>query len=185
MRICVDSKDATKRFEMLFLNELRQCIFQKPTPEFTVAGQKFGPFQKDELSELPNWVIEKLLKNKYVNIDSKHDYESLQNLQKLYHEEEKNPFKFQIFPPSLYAAIARKTLRLQGDKTSIGPQEHEDAEKLRKIISFLVETRLSKILRVASSGDYQKWGHQMAHEERWLCEELKELLSGWRQNIMD
>jgi len=50
---------------------------------------------------------------------------------------------------------------------------------------FLVETRLSKILRVAKSGAYQEKRNQMAHEERWLCEELVDLLSGWRQNVME
>jgi hypothetical protein len=185
MKLCVDSKEAIKRYEMLFLNELRECIFLKQTPEFAVAGQKLGPFQKGDRSEIPNWAIETLLKNEYVDIAPEDAYESLRRLQNLYREEEKHPHTFQTFQPFLYAAISRKTLRLQSDKTSMGPREYEEVEKLRKIIPFLVETRLSKILRVAKSGAYQEKRQQMAHEERWLCEELAELLSGWRQNIME
>jgi hypothetical protein len=185
MRICVDAKEAMKRFEMLFLNERRECIFLKPTPEFTVVGQKLGPFQKGDRVELPNWVIERLLKEDYVDIAPEDAYESLRRLQNLYREEEKQPHKFQTFQPFLYTAIARKTLRLQSDKTSMDPRKYEEIEKLRKMTPFLVETRLSKILRVAKSGAYQEKRQQMAHEERWLCEELSGLLSGWRQNIME
>ena len=185
MRICIDSKEAIKRFEMSFLNEIRGCVFLKSTPEFTVAGQKFGPFQKGDRSEMPNWVIEKLLQSEYVDIAPEDAYESLRRLQNLYREEEKNPHKFQTFQPFLYTAIARKTTRLQSDKTSMDPRKYEEVEMLRKMTPFLVETRLSKILRVAKSGAYQEKRQQMAHEERWLCEELAGLLSGWRQNIME
>jgi hypothetical protein len=185
MRVSVDPGEAMKRFEMLFLNENRECIFLRQTPEFTVAGKKFGPFQKGDRAELPNWAIERFLKEDYVDIAPEDAYESLRRLQNLYREEEKQPLKFQTFQPFLYTAIARKTLRLQSDKTSMDPRKYEEVEKLRKMVPFLVETRLSKILRVAKSSAYQEKRQQMAYEERWLCEELTGLLSGWRQNIME
>jgi hypothetical protein len=180
MRICIEVKEAMKRFEMLFLNEIRECIFLKPIPEFIVAGEKFGPFQKGDHLELPNWVIERLLKNEYVEIAPDDAYESLRRLQNLSRAEEKHPLALQSFEPFLYRAIARKTLRLQSDKTSMDPRKYEEVEKLGKITPILVETRLSKILRVAKSDAYQEKRQQMAHEERWLCEELAGLLSGWR-----
>lgn len=185
MRICNDSKDVMKRFEMDFLNESRDCIFQEDVPQIMIAGEKFGPFKKDNQAKLPNWVIENLLKHELVIITPEQSYESLRRLQNLSREEEKHPHKFQPFQPFLYTAIARKTLRLQSDKTSMDPRRYEEVEKLRKVTPFLVETRLSKILRVAKSGAYQEKRNQMAHEERWLCEELVELLSGWRQNVME
>jgi hypothetical protein len=174
-----------KRFEMAFLNESRECIFQENVSQMNVAGEKLGPFKKGDRASLPNWVIEKLLKYDYVDIVPEDAYESLRRLQNLYREEEKQPHKLQSFQPFLYTAIARKTLRLQSDKTSMDPRKYDEVEKLRKMTPFLVETRLSKILRVAKSGAYQEKRNQMAHEERWLCEELVELLSGWRQNVME
>ncbi len=185
MKLCMDSKDAMKRFEMAFLNESRDCIFQKNVSQINIAGETFGPFKKGDHASLPNWVIEKLLKDESVDITPEDAYESLRRLQNLYREEEKHPHKLQTFQPFLYTAIARKTLRLQSDKTSMDPRKYDEVEKLTKMTPFLVETRLSKILRVAKSGAYQEKKNQMAHEERWLCEELVELLSGWRQNVME
>lgn len=185
MRLCKDSKDVMKRFEMSFLNESRDCIFNKDVSQITIAGEKFGPFKKGDFANLPNWVVENLLKHEHVAITPEDSYESPRRLQNLSREEKKSPYKLQPFQPFLYTAIARKTLRLQSDKTSMDPRKYEDIENLRKMTYFLVETRLSKILRVANSGAYQEKRNQMANEERWLCEELVELLSGWRQNIME
>lgn len=170
---------------MLFLNENRDCIFQKQAPELTIKAQRYGPFKKGDRVTLPNWVIERLLEQDYVDIAPEDAYESLRRLQNLFREEEKLPHKLQTFQPFLYAAIARKTLRLESDKTSMDPRKYEEVEKLRKMTPFLVETRLSKILRVAKSGAYQEKRNQMTHEERWLCEELIQLLAGWRQNVME
>jgi DNA replication initiation complex subunit (GINS family) len=185
MRICKDSKETMKRFEMGFLNESRNCIFQQDVPQITIAGEKVGPFKKGNQANLPNWAIENLLKHDLVNIIPEDSYESLRRLQNLSREEEKHPHQFQSFHPFLYTAITRKILRLQSDKTSMDPRRYEEVEKLQQVTPFLVETRLTKILRVAKSGAYQEKRNQMAHEERWLCEELVELLSGWRQNVME
>ncbi len=185
MKLSTDSKDVMKRFEMAFLNESRDCIFQENVPQIRFANAQFGPFKKGDRATLPNWVIEKLLNHGFVDIAPEDAYESLRRLQNLYRAEEKQPHKFQTFEPFLYTAITRKTLRLQSDKTAMDPRKYDEVEKLRKMTPFLVETRLSKILRVAKSGAYQEKRNQMAHEERWLCEELIELLSGWRQNVME
>ncbi|MFW9770343.1 MAG: hypothetical protein ACFFF9_01870 [Candidatus Thorarchaeota archaeon] len=185
MKLCSEANDVMKRFDMLFLNEVRECIFQKSLPGLDVSGQKLGPFKKGDRANLPNWVIEKLLIHDVVDIAPEDAYDSVRRLQNLYREEEKQPHKLQTFQPFLYTAFGRKLLRLQSDRTSMDPRKYEEIEKLQRMVPFLVETRLSKILRVAKSGAYQEKRKQMAYEERWLCEELIELLSGWRQNILE
>jgi hypothetical protein len=185
MKLCSEAKDEMNRFEMLFLNESRECIFLKSMSEINIGEKKLGPFKKGDQVNFPNWVIEQLLKHDIVDIAPEDAYDSLRRLQNLYREEEKQPHKLQTFQPFLYTALSRKVLRLQSDRTSIDPRKYDEIEKLQRILPFLVETRLSKILRVAKSGAYQEKRKQMAYEERWLCEELIDLLSGWRQNIME
>ena len=185
MKICSEAKDEMNRFEMMFLNETRECIFQKSMPEVTVAGNKIGPFKKGDRASFPNWAIERFMRYDFIDIVPEDAYDSLRRLQNLYREEEKQPHKLQTFQPYLYTALNRKVLRLQSDRTSIDPRKYDEIEKLQRMVPFLVETRLSKILRVAKSGAYQEKRKQMAYEERWLCEELIDLLSGWRQNILE
>ena len=95
MKLCSDAKEEMNRFEMMFLNEARDCIFQKPMSEVTVAGNKLGPFKKGDQTSLPNWIIEQLLKHDIVDIAPEDAYDSLRRLQNLYREEEKQPHKLQ------------------------------------------------------------------------------------------
>ncbi len=185
MKLGQNFKDVMKRYDMGFLNEDRECTFLEDVPLLSVSGKKYGPFRTGESVTLPNWVIENLLKHEKVDISNKDAYEATRQLQNLSREEEKHPHVLQKFLPYLYTAISRKILRLESDKTSMDPIKYDEVEKLRKITPMLVETRLSKILRVAKSGAYLEKRNHMTHEERWLCEELVELLSGWRQNIME
>ncbi len=185
MKLCSEVKDEMNRFEMMFLNEMRECIFQKPIPSMIIGGVVTGPFNKGDRVSFPNWVIERLMKHDLVDIVPEDAYDSLRRLQNLYRAEEKQPHKLQTFQPFLYTALSRKVIRLQSDRTSIDPRKYDEIEKLQSMVPFLAETRLSKILRVAKSGAYQEKRNQMAYEERWLCEQLIDLLSGWRQNIME
>ena len=106
----------------------------------------------------------------------------MENLEKLYRTEGN---KLQAFHSSLYAALSRKMLRYQSDKTSIDPRRYDEIEKMQRMMPYLVETRVSKIWRVAKSGAYADKKKLMTNEERWLCEVLIELLSSWRKNIVE
>ncbi|MHA2020519.1 MAG: hypothetical protein ACW98J_00165 [Candidatus Thorarchaeota archaeon] len=182
-----DARTTKERFEIQFLNETRTCSFREDVPELSIAGEKLGPFKSGTETQLPNWVIEKLVAHNLVDLDATEAYESLRRFQNLYNAEEKQPHKLQVFPPLLYSAIIRKVNQLQSDKTSIGPRRHDEIEKIRNMLEILVETRLSKLWRVAKSksGANQDRRKQMAIEERWLVDELGTLLSTWREMVTD
>ncbi|TFG07969.1 hypothetical protein EU522_00265 [Candidatus Thorarchaeota archaeon] len=176
-----DTREIMERFEMEFLNETRNCEFRTDVSQFMIAGQKYGPFKAGDRSTLPNWVIEKLASRGYADVVPSEAYESLRRLQNLRHTEDKQPHKLQPFPPFLYSALKRKLLRLQSDKTSLDPQRYDEIEKAQNNIEVLMETRLSKIMRVAKSGAQQDKRKHMAYEERWLADRLNFLLSAWRE----
>ena len=183
---CQESaKEIKKQFEMQFLNETRTCTFRQDTPSVQIGGRKLGPFKSGSRVELPNWAVEAFDVHGLIDIDVTDAYESLRRLQNLYNAEEKQPHKLQAFPPLLYSALIRKMTRLESDKTSIDPRLHDDTEKFRKMLRIMIETRLSKIIRVAKSGAGQDKRKQMALEERWLCDELGNLLSAWREMVTE
>ncbi|MHA2142163.1 MAG: hypothetical protein ACXADC_01405 [Candidatus Thorarchaeota archaeon] len=180
-----DARIVKERFELQFLNETRTCVFREDVQELSIGGEKLGPFMSGTTTQLPNWVIEKLLVHNLVDLDATEAYESLRRFQNLYNAEEKQPHKLQVFPPLLYSALIRKVNQLQGDKTSIDPRRHDEIEKIRRMLRILVETRLSKIIRVAKSGANQDRRKQMALEERWLVDELGRLLATWRELVTE
>jgi hypothetical protein len=179
-----DVKEVLDRFRMMFLNDVRGCIFRKDIVVGLADGRQIGPFHEGDHADLPNWIIEKLQKHDVVDLVPEDAFESVRRVENLYLAEEKVPHKLQPFHPYLYAALSRKLLRLQSDKTSLDPRSYEEIDKLKRLIPFLLESRLSKIIRTAKSGAYLEMRKQMANEERWLCEELAHLLSEWRDDVM-
>ena len=184
MKVLNEAKEVAERFRISFLNEKRGCIFKENVQEMDLGGRKIGPFKAGDQTELPNWMIEKLLVQDLIDLVPENAYESMRRLLNLYRAEEKQPHKLQSFHAFLYTAIGQKMLRLRKDKTALDPRKYEEIERMERMIPFLVETRLSKIIRVAKSGAYQEKRRYMAHEERWLCRELVEILTDWRGMIV-
>jgi DNA replication initiation complex subunit (GINS family) len=160
-------------------------MVREPVPEITIGGQKLGPYKPGEKIVLSNWIIEELQAHNLVTLAPEDAYESMRRLQNLSREEEKQPHKLQSFHPFLYSALSRKMFRLQSDKTSLDPRRYEEIEKMQRMIPVLIETRLSKVVRVAKSGASQDKRRQMTNEERWLCDELVGLFSAWRSKLLD
>ncbi|MBD3405579.1 MAG: hypothetical protein GF411_05525 [Candidatus Lokiarchaeota archaeon] len=178
-------EDVMNRFGLEFLHEVRSCIFQKDIPKMTISGRIIGPFKSGSKVELPNWVIEVLLKEQIIEIDSQNEYESSRNLQNIHRAEERHPHKMQAIPPLLYQALCRKIARLQNDKTILDKRRYDEIERTQQMLPFLVQTRLSKILRIAKSGALQDMRNEMTLEERWLGEQLTSLLSDWRKELLE
>jgi hypothetical protein len=185
MRISQNAEEIVERFRMLFLNESRNCIVRESIPELTIGGRKIGPHKSGERLLLPNWIIEELQGHNLVTLAPEDAFESMRRLQNLGREEEKQPHKLQSFHPFLYSAISRKSFQLQSDKTSLDPRRYEEIEKMQRIIPIMIETRLSKVVRVAKSGGLQNNRRQMTHEERWLCDELVGMFSSGRSKLLD
>ncbi|MHA1958860.1 MAG: hypothetical protein ACW99U_01425 [Candidatus Thorarchaeota archaeon] len=184
MEVCEETAEVLERFRMEFLNEMRTCLFMKDTKGFAVGGVDIGPFQSGAQVDLPNWVIEILRDHDIVELLPSEAYESTRRLSNLHRMEMKNQ-ELQTFHPLLYAAVGRKILKLQRDKTSLDPRTLEETERLQSMMSTLVEIRRSKVVRAAVARAYTEKRRLMTMEERWLCERLTNLLSTWREKVLD
>ncbi|MHA1906467.1 MAG: hypothetical protein ACW98Y_04160 [Candidatus Thorarchaeota archaeon] len=177
------TKNIVERAQMDFLNETGRCEVIKDIPQILIGGQQFGPYSTTSQVDLPMWAIEKLTNHGYVELSPDEDIASLTRLQNISRDEEDSPHKLQTFHPLLYSAINRKMLNLQSDKSSLDPRLYDEIERLERMIPMLLESRLSKIIRVAKSGALQDKRKDMTLEERWLSQELADLISDWRKSL--
>ena len=177
------TKNIVERVQMNFLNEIKRCVVLKDIPQLIIGGEHLGPYTTTSQADLPIWAIEKLINHGYVELPQDEDIASLTKLQTISREEEDSPHKLQSFHPLLYSAINRKMLNLQSDKSSLDPRLYDEIERLERMVPMLMESRLSKIIRVAKSGALQDKRKDMTLEERWLCQELTDLLSDWRKSL--
>ena len=176
--------EIVERAQMEFANDTRLCIVIKRMPELTIAGKKMGPYAPSTEVFFPNWAIGTLLKHGFIEVDQSDDYVSLQYIQDAYiQEEDHTHMGLHSIHPLLYAAISRKLIKLRSEKASLDPKQYDEIEKLRRLLGIISQKRLSKILRVAVSGAYQDKRSDMTLEERWLCEELSNTISEWKNNL--
>lgn len=184
MKISDETTQAMKRIEMMFLNDSTECEFLDTVEELTVADNTIGPFSKGRKEHLPNWVIEKLLNEGLVKIPT--DHEPSMQIQKQFRVERQQTMlqNLEGSNPFLYAAVGRRLLNLQSDRTSMDPRRFEEIEKLQGLNQRLVDTRLPKLVRIAMANSLKDKRSQMTHEERWLCEQLADLLSRWREYLV-
>jgi hypothetical protein len=183
IRLSSTTKDIVERTQMDFLNEMQRCVILKDIPQIVVGGKRLGPYSATAQVDLPMWAIEKLVNHGYVELTHDDDIASLNRLQTISREEEDNPHKLQPFHPLLYSAIYRKIFNLQSDKSSLDPRLYDEIERLERMVPMLLESRLSKLIRVAKAGALQDKRKDMTLEERWFCQELADLLSDWRKSI--
>ncbi|UCE10393.1 MAG: hypothetical protein JSW61_00275 [Candidatus Thorarchaeota archaeon] len=184
MQLCDETDEVLERFKMEFLNESRTCLLKKEVPKLTIGGIEIGPLQSGVQVDLPNWVIEILQEAGIAELLPAEAYESTRRLSNL-HRMEMKDHELQTFHPLLYAAVSRKILKLQRDKTSIDPISLEETERLQSMMDALVEIRRSKVVRAAVARAYTEKRKKMTNEERWLCERLADLLSSWREKVLD
>lgn len=172
---------------MEFLNESRSCVFLQSTPQFEAGGQSYGPFKAGSQADLPNWVLDTLLIQGVVELSPEDAYDSVHRIQNFFNKERGQPRGLHGPLPSkyLYIALTQKIRRLMGDRTSIDPRTYDEIEKIRKVASFLRNTRLSKILRIANAGITQDMARRMTVEEKWLCDELSAMLTRWKAAVLD
>ncbi len=184
MKLHNQAKEMIDRFRMNYLNEIRGCIFLKPISKLFVGGKEIGPFDENQQVELENWIIDVLMANEIVEIVPDDEYEALSQIQRIY-QQEKRQSGIQNTNSLMYVAIRERIRHLQGDRTSPDPIGQEDIGKFENLLRNMSEIRLSKIIQIAKSGAYQDTQKQMTHEERWLCEEIIEILSEWRHYVKE
>jgi hypothetical protein len=182
-KLSTTTKNIVERAQMDYLNETGRCVFLKDVPQTLIGGKQLGPYSATSEADLPMWVVEKLANHGLVELSQDDNIASITRLQTVSRAEEDSPHKLQTFHPLFYSAINRKMLNLQGDKSSLDPRLYDEIERLERMIPMLLESRLTKIIRVAKSGALQDKRKDMTLEERWLCKELTDLLSDWRKSL--
>ncbi|MHA2600612.1 MAG: hypothetical protein AM324_000590 [Candidatus Thorarchaeota archaeon SMTZ1-83] len=179
------SEEVRARFRMLFLNELRPCVFREDVPEVNVGDKRIGPFKAGTTENLPNWAIEILMAHALVDLDPKKAYDSLTEIQERYDAQRRNPHILKELPSAFYSGLSRRLQLIQRDKTSLDPEIRDAIKHRQRFVEMLSQMRLTSIIQVARSGADQDKRRRMSHEERWLCDELEILLSSWREIVTE
>lgn len=182
MRSSDEVKDVVSRLQVQFGNDTRTCELKKAVPEIDLVDTKFGPYEAGVKVQLPNWIINSLIQHGIGELTHESAFETLIKVQNM-ESSEREDSELHELPLWLYSALREKINRFQSDKSGLDPQIYRDAQKTQKMLRNLTETRLSKILRIAKSGEYQRRLGMLTAEEQWLCKQMDLVISGWRRSV--
>ncbi|MEM2142880.1 MAG: hypothetical protein QXQ81_06470, partial [Candidatus Thorarchaeota archaeon] len=80
-----------ERVQMLFNNDFRSCQFSRPLPSMKLGDRTIGPFDAGSRAELPNWMIDILIRNGVVELMPEDALESSMRVNSANDREKREP----------------------------------------------------------------------------------------------
>lgn len=173
-----------KKLDFCYENLLVKVIADLDHPIINLAGLSLGPFKEGNEYEVHYWVAKELAKQKIAHLSN----ESLdsKNLYKIQWRE-RNQMAGHItkLPDKFYPKL-RRYLSKTKDVVSLHPEKIREYEKAKDLAWDIVNARLKKIVALSSSPNQTDLIlKKLAHEERFIYEELGRIINNWKCCILN
>jgi hypothetical protein len=179
----VASKISSLDFD--FQHQPTKIVANRNCQEIKLAGVNVGPFEEGNEYETYNWVALELEKTGIVHFreDENLNMAKLNKLQ--WSERVQTIGQVLALPQSFYPRVRRylSSLRREASKS---PEKMLENEKARQLTRDVVNSRLKKIVSIASApAQTEQTLKNLTGEERFLYYQLYTFINGWRTQIVD
>lgn len=162
-----------------------KIIANRNCPEIKLAGLVIGPFEEGNEHEVPFWIAQELEKTGIARL---HEEEAL-DATKLYKiqwtERVQTASQISKLLENFYPKLRRYLEELEKEAAK-APEKLREYEKIRHLTRDTINSRLKKIVSLASAPDQtEQLLKNLAREERFLYEELHKLISEWRTKVLE
>jgi DNA replication factor GINS len=162
-----------------------KVVANRNCPEIELAGLSVGPFEEGNEYEIPFWVAQKLEKAGIARFRE----EEVLDVAKLYKiqwtERVQTAGQISKLPENFYPKLRRYLVELK-ENASKTPEKLREYEKIRHLRRDTVNSRLKKIVSLASAPDQtEQILKNLTLEERLLYEKLHKFIDGWRTRILE
>jgi len=171
--------------DFTFENSLVKVVANRNCPEIKLAGLNVGPFEEGNEYEVQYWIANELEKS---GIARFHEEERL-DATKLYKiqwtERVQTAGQISKLPERFYPKLRRYLAELE-EKASKASEKMREYEKARHLTQDIVNSRLKKIVSLASApAQTEQILKNFANEERFLYQQLYKLIHEWRTQIVE
>ncbi len=171
--------------DFCFENSLVKIIANRNCPEIKLAGLNVGPFEEGNEYEIQFWIAQELEK---AGVARFHEEERL-DATKLYKiqwaERVQTASQITKLPENFYPKLRRYLAKLREDSAKT-PEKLREYEKSRHLTQDVVNSRLKKIVSLASAPPQtEQVLKNFTIEERGLYERLYKLICEWRVKILN
>jgi hypothetical protein len=178
-------KTHIRTLDMVFEHSLARVISNRNLEEIDLIGLKVGPFEEGNEYEVYYWVADELQKTGIARLrdDDLLDSSKLYKIQ--WKERAQTTRQISHLEEDFYPKLRRymSALRIEAAKS---PEKILEMEKTKQLTKDIVNSRLRKIVSVASApSQTEQVLKNFTPEERYLYTELCKLISEWRVHIVE
>lgn len=170
--------------DFVFENSHVRVVANRSLPEIKLAGLSVGPLEEGNEYELCFWVADELEKSGIVHFreEDRLDASRLYKIQ--WKERAQTAGQISKLPEDFYQKLRRYLKQLKEESARI-PEKMLDCEKVKHLANDIVNSRMKKIVSLASASTQSE--HMLknfAVEERLLYEKLHKLVYEWREYVL-
>jgi mRNA-degrading endonuclease RelE of RelBE toxin-antitoxin system len=162
-----------------------KIIANRNCPEIELAGLVVGPFEEGNEYEVPFWIAQELEKTGIARFREE-EILSAANLYKIQWTERVQTIgQMSKLPENFYPKLRRYLVELE-ENAAKTPEKLREYEKIRHLTRDTVNSRLKKIVSLASAPDQtEQLLKNLTQEERFLYGNLHKLISEWRAKVLE
>ena len=175
---------AITTMDFSFENTHTRIVANRNHPEIKLAGLTVGPFEEGSEYETYYWVALELEK---LGIAHFRENENLAaRINKIqWTERVQTVGQISKLPDDFYPKLRRCLAELKRDSAK-APEKMLEYEKVRHLTRDIVNSRLRKIVSIASaSAQTEQTLRNFTAEERFLYGQLHTFITGWRTTILE
>ncbi len=174
-----------ENLDFRFENSLVKAVANRNFPETELAGLTIGPFEEGNEYEIYYWVAEKLAEEGIIHFREEGLFSPSELYKVQWKERVQIAGQISELPEDFYPRLRRYLANLKKEITEGKPEKIQEHEKAIQLAWDIVNSRLKKIITLASvPAQTDQIIKKMATEERLIYEQLGRIVTDWRKQIL-
>lgn len=171
--------------DFCFENSIVKIIANRNCPEIKLAGLNVGPFEEGNEYEVQFWIAQELEKAGVAHFREEERLDATKLYKIQWAERVQTAGQISKLPEDFYPKLRRYVAKLKEDSAK-APEKLREYEKSKYLIQDVVNSRLKKIVSLASAPPQtEQILKNFTGEERNLYERLHKLICEWRAQILE
>ena len=171
--------------DFCYQNKRVRIVANRDCPEIKLAGLSIGPFEEGNEYEVYHWIAVELERSGIANRREEEQMNGTMLNKTQWAERVQTAKQISKLSQDFYPKLRRFLADLRV-KTTGEPEKMRDYERIRDLTQDIVNSRLRKIVSIASApAQTENTLRNLTPEERLLYGELYNLISQWRGQILE
>jgi hypothetical protein len=174
-----------EKMDFCFENSLVRITADRNYPEVKLAGLSVGPFEEGNEYEVYHWIGQELAASGIAHFREEDGLDATSLYKVQWKERVQIAGQISELNEDFYPRLRRYLSGIR-DEITRHPEKAQDYEKAKHLAWDIVNSRLKKIIALASgpaqTGQIQK---KLTCEERFIYEHLGKTINEWKTQIID